>query len=151
MKSINNFMLRVSYLLLAGIVVVLMYEVILRTFFPSSTTWYLEVSSLLGACCGTLGAAYLLQEEGHLGVDIVLERLSPKHKNGMLFFTSVFGVLITLIIVIMLIVEIVWTFKLGKLTDNARIPIGPFQIVSTLGLLLLAVQFALRAKKYYYK
>lgn len=149
MKTINELMLKVTYLLIIGIVVVIMWEVIGRSFFHAPTSWYLEVASLLGACSATLAAAYVLQEEAHLGVDFIIDRLPPKWRDGSLFVTSVFGLIITLIIVVMLSKEIGWSLKQHRVTDNAILPISPFQIVSTLGLALLAIQFGIRARKHY--
>ena len=151
MRAINNLMVKITYLIITAIIVVLMYEVIARSLFNASTTWYLEVASLLGACGATLAAAYVLQEEAHLGVDFVIEHLPQKWHNLMLFITSIFGLIITIIIVIMLGIETVWSFKMGRLTDNAMLSFSPFQAVSNLGLLLFAVQFGVRAKKYYRK
>ncbi|MCF8073147.1 MAG: TRAP transporter small permease subunit [Desulfarculaceae bacterium] len=144
-------MLKVTYVLLVGIIAVIMYEIIGRSFFHSPTSWYLEVASLLGACVATLAAAYVLQEEAHLGVDFVIDRMPPKWRNGMLCIQSIFGFMITGIIVTMMVKEIAWSINLNRLTDNAMIPVCSFQIVSTLGLLLLAVQFVIRMKKYYVK
>ncbi|RJX36020.1 MAG: TRAP transporter small permease [Desulfarculus sp.] len=149
MKTINNLMLKVTYLLIIGIVVVIMWEVIGRSFLHAPTSWYLEVASLLGACSATLAAAYVLQEEAHLGVDFIIDRLPAKWRDAMLSITSIFGLIITLVIVIMLTKEIGWSLKQHRVTDNAILPISPFQIASTLGLVLLAVQFGIRARKHF--
>lgn len=151
MRYINNLMLKATYVLLVGIIIVISYEIVARSFFNAPTSWYLEVASLLGSCVATLAAAYVLQEEAHLGVDFVVERLPPKWHNFMLFVGSIFGMIITLIIVVMLGKEAAWSLKLSRLTDNAMIPVSIFQIIANLGLALFAIQFGVRAKKYYAK
>lgn len=151
MRTINEWMVKITYGLITAIVVVIMWEVIARSFFHAPTSWYLEVASLLGACTATLAAAYVLQEEAHLGVDFIIDRLPPKWQNGLLCVTSIFGVIITMVIVIMLGLETSWSISLHRVTDNAMLPISPVQILSNLGLLLLAVQFGIRAKKHYVK
>lgn len=151
MRAINELMVKITYVLIIGIVVVIMWEVIARSFFHAPTSWYLEVASLLGACTATLAAAYVLQEEAHLGVDFITDRLPPKWQNGLLCITSIFGVIITMVIVIMLALETAWSVSLHRVTDNAVIPLFPVQILSNLGLFLMAVQFVIRARKYYLK
>lgn len=151
MRFINELAVKITYVLISCIVLVIMWEVIARSVFNSPTSWYLEVASLLGACSATLAAAYVLQQEAHLGVDFIIDRLSPKWHNRMLVITSVFGALVTLVIIVMLALETQWSIKLHRVTDNASLPLFPFQILANLGLLLLAVQFVIRARKYYLK
>ncbi len=147
MRAINSLMLKLTYMIIVAIILVISYEVIARSFFNAPTSWYLEVASLLQALGATLAGAYLLQEDSHLGVDFLTDRLSERWKNRLLLINSSFGAIITAVIAYIFAKECLWSFSLTRVTDNAFLPIAPFQAISCFGIALLSVQFVLRAKK----
>jgi len=151
MKRLNGILLYVSYFLMGIILLIILWEVIARSFFNAPTSWALEVASLFQAVVATLCAAYVLQEEAHLGVDFLTEMLSEKGRNWTLFITSIASVFITGYFAYALGKDILWSMKLGKVTENAMIPISPFQIACCFGLILLGVQFMVRAGKHYHQ
>jgi len=56
------------------------YDIILRYFFHSSTVWAYELTWMLYAAFFLMGGAYTLKEKGHVRVDILFSRFTPKRK-----------------------------------------------------------------------
>lgn len=82
-------------ILIPAMVVVLAIEVVARYAFQSPTVWAHETSIFLYGYCGMLAGAYTLKHRGHINVDILYSRLSPRKKailnvlTGFLFFLMV--------------------------------------------------------------
>ncbi len=60
-----------------AIALLVTYEVLARTFFGSTTGWVNDVSTYLMGFIAFGGAAYALAEGAHVGVDLVVTRVSP--------------------------------------------------------------------------
>ncbi len=60
-----------------AIALLVTYEVLARTFFGSTTSWVNDVSTYLMGFIAFGGAAYALAEGAHVGVDLVVTRVSP--------------------------------------------------------------------------
>jgi len=67
----------------------LFMEVILRYFFNSPTVWANELAQMLFGAYAILAGGYILRTGGHVNVDILYSRLSPKTKAGLDVFTSI--------------------------------------------------------------
>ena len=74
------------------------YEVVARYLLNRPTAWMLEVVeyALLYLCF--LGATWVLKEEGHIKMDLVLNRLNPRVQVWLNIITSFIGVIICLVI-----------------------------------------------------
>lgn len=59
---------------------VMAYEVFCRYILGSPTDWALEVSTYLLTATVTLGGAYTLREQAHVGMELVYTRLSPQRR-----------------------------------------------------------------------
>lgn len=60
-----------------AIALLVSYEVLARNFFGSTTGWVNDVSTYLMGFIAFGGAAYALAEGAHVGVDLVVTRVSP--------------------------------------------------------------------------
>lgn len=60
-----------------AIALLVTYEVLARTFFGSTTGWVSDVATYLMGFIAFGGAAYALAEGAHVGVDLVVTRVSP--------------------------------------------------------------------------
>ena len=79
----------------AGIVVamltfVIMYEIIARYVFNAPTVWAHELTTFIYGACWILAGAYALQEQAHVNMNIIYDRLSPRGKAIMDVVTSTF-------------------------------------------------------------
>jgi TRAP-type mannitol/chloroaromatic compound transport system permease small subunit len=76
----------VSYLVLAFIGVIL-YEIFVRYLFNSPTIWAHEVSQMLYGTYVILLGGYLQQRNGHVNVDILYNRFTPRTRAIINLFT----------------------------------------------------------------
>jgi TRAP-type mannitol/chloroaromatic compound transport system permease small subunit len=66
-----------SWLSLA-LIFAITYDVAARYLFSAPTVWSYDISYMLGGSLMVLGGAYTLLHRGHVSVDIVYSRLSPR-------------------------------------------------------------------------
>jgi C4-dicarboxylate transporter DctM subunit len=78
---------------------IVFYEIVMRAFFNSPTTWVLEYSIYMLIATGFLGAGYLTKLGGHVCVDVITSRLSDKTKAVLDFVTHLWSIGFTLILV----------------------------------------------------
>jgi len=72
------------------IIVLLMYEIILRYFFDLPTIWVHETSKLLFGACSVLMGAYCLLHNQHIRIDVFYARFSPRMRAAIDCFTMLF-------------------------------------------------------------
>ena len=72
-----------------AIALLVTYEVVARTFFASTTGWVNDVSEYLMGLIAFGGAAYALAEGAHVGVDLVVTRVSPGVRRVLAWLTDV--------------------------------------------------------------
>ncbi len=74
-------------------------DVILRYAFNSPISWSLEICEYILVGIVSLGMAWLLKEEGHVKIDLVLHQLSPRAQGLVDGVTSVLGTAAVAVIV----------------------------------------------------
>ena len=89
---------------LGGILIILTMfgvciDVVLRYFFSRPIFWMVEVTAYSLLYITFLGAAWLLKREGHVKMDLVLTRLKPRAQATLNVITSIFGIIICLVLV----------------------------------------------------
>lgn len=67
------------------------YEVIMRYCLNRPTTWVTEITSYSLLFITFLAAPWLLKQDGHVRVDILLDRLSPKTQAAFHLISSILG------------------------------------------------------------
>lgn len=85
--AISKWSGKVVMLLIIPMILVTVYDVILRYLFRSPTAWAYEISWMTYAAFFILGGAYTLVEDSHIGVDIIFRKFSPKTQ---LFLKAIF-------------------------------------------------------------
>ena len=73
-------------------------EVILRYFLNRPLIWVVQVTENSLLYIAFLGAAWVLKREGHVKMDLVLNRLNPATQYLMNSITSIIGAIICLVI-----------------------------------------------------
>jgi TRAP-type C4-dicarboxylate transport system permease small subunit len=106
----------------------------LRGFFNKPIPGTFELSQYILAIFILLGAAYTQQVKGHVGVDFVTSRLSPRLRAICEIFTTLLSLLIIAIVVWQGWVEGI-TEK--AVSDQLRIPQYPFRVLVAVGGFLL--------------
>ncbi len=137
-----------------GLVIIMMLSifanVVSRELFGTSIVWVLELSQYSLCYITFLVATWLLREEGHVKMDLVLNRLKAAHQAALNAATSIIGALLSLI-----------TFWYGMLTtwdmfqrgaflpeSLLKTPVGPLLAIIPVAGFLLFIQFLRRAVGY---
>ena len=79
----------VAFLMLPTLVII-MWEIIMRYFFNAPSLWAYEISLFMYGSYIALGAAYTLLVRGHVNVDILWGRLSPRWRSIVDVVTAAF-------------------------------------------------------------
>jgi TRAP-type C4-dicarboxylate transport system permease small subunit len=130
----------VSGLFIFGIMIISNYEIIMRYGISSPTRWSFEVSTYLFIVGVFLGAAYTQTEHGHVSVDLVTSRLSPKVR-GVLAIVSYLATLVYLVLFALATWGEAWLSYTRDFhsTTVMRIPLFPIQVWIPIGIILLAL------------
>jgi C4-dicarboxylate transporter DctQ subunit len=117
-------------------------------YFARPTTWVAEISSILVLWIPFMVAAWVLRKDGHVKMDLLVERLSPGTQALINFITSLAGVVVMLIVAVAgLMTTIYW---IGNRTPTMlMLPRSPIIGIIFFGSLLFAVQFLIRALENY--
>ncbi|UCF83682.1 MAG: TRAP transporter small permease [Desulfobacteraceae bacterium] len=144
-----NVMTFLAGILLVFIMLSVCLEVILRSFINRPQIWVTEVTECLLLYITFLGTAWLLREEGHVKVDIVLNRLKPQTTAFLGIISSIMGVLVSITLTIYGF-NVTWDyFQRGIYTPTAlEIPVYLILLIIPIGSLMLFIQFIRRTGKF---
>ena len=125
-------------------------EVILRYFLNRPQVWVTEVTECLLLYVTFLGSAWLLREEGHVQVDIVLNRLKPASAAFLGIISSLIGLFVSIVLAIYGF-DVTWDYyRRGIYTPSAmEIPVSAILVIIPIGSLLLFVQFTRRTVMFF--
>ncbi len=99
------------------------YEVFMRYFLDSPTIWTVEVSRFTLVYITFLGAAWVLKIDGHVRIDIVLNRLNPRINALVNVIHSIISAIVCLVVVWYGVVVTMESFQLGyRLETELRTP-----------------------------
>lgn len=140
-----NGMIFLAGLLLVFIMLSVCLEVIMRYFLNRPQVWVTEVIECLLLYITFLGSAWLLREEGHIRVDVVINRVG--RRTGALF--GIIGSIIGLFVSLTLAVygfRLTWDYFLrGIYTPTAlEIPVSAVLIIIPVGSFVLLLEFVRR-------
>ena len=123
------------------VAVVIAYEILMRTFFSRPTVWASESTVF---ACGLIylwGGAWALQEDKHVRIDMLYNKLSPKRQALVDCFTYLFFSLYILVMLKATWIYMAESVQLRESTTSAwDPPIYPMKIAMTLSLILLFLQ-----------
>ena len=125
------------------------FDVAMRFLVNRPQLWVLEIAEYILLGVTFLGAAYVLREEGHVKVEMVLSRLKPKTQAIVNAGTSIVGAIACLTLV-RYSAQVTWElFRTGAYTNTPlEAPKFPLFAVIALGCFLFCLQFLIRAHKY---
>lgn len=140
-ESAEDWIGKAVSMLLMPMVGLLVYEVVSRYAFNAPTIWAHETSKFMYGTTGILLGAYTLRHRGHVTLDIVYRRLSPRKQAIMDSITAV--------IFFILLGVLLWkswgiaynSLMIGEHTDSPwGPPIFPVKLMIPLGATLMIVQ-----------
>jgi len=154
-KSVGCFDRVLNYLagagatLIFGMMLIVSLEVVMRYILHRPQIWVVEVGEYILVWLTFLGAAWILRDEGHVKVDILYDRVSPKLQALFGIVSSLLGMFVCLIF-FLYGSRVVWDmFKSWELDPRSQIgmPKGPLLIIIPLCSLPLFIQFAKRGHR----
>lgn len=128
--------------MILGIIGTIGYEVVSRYFFNKPTAWAHELSTMLfGSYCILVGA-YTHLNNGHVRMDALYRRLSPKMQAKFDFFT---GIPALCFLIIFFIIVTQFAIKSWKIREFSSMtswapPLYPLKMAIAVGVLLLIFQ-----------
>lgn len=135
--------------LVAFLMLVVSADVFMRYFLNRPIFWTIEVTQYAMVFILFLGAAWLLREEGHVVMDVLINRLGQRYRNLTNVFTSVLGAIVCLLITWYGVKVNIDYIKMDYMySATLEIPAFLLQAVVPLGTFLLFIQFLRRAYGY---
>lgn len=139
--SLNERVGKNSGWLIVPLILLVVYDVTLRYVFNRPTVWAWDINiQLLGALV-ILGGGYTLLHGGHIGVDVLVIRLSPRKRAIVDLITSVFFFFGVGVLMWKAVVDTLFSLQIReRYTSVFAPPIYPFKILMVVGILLLLLQ-----------
>ena len=142
---INIIMVVVSAILLLGLTFIVGADITLRYLFNRPLGWVKEVSEYILVGLGFLVAAWILKDDGHVKMDLVLNKVGSRVQTMMNIITSIISTIIVFIMTWFALRVIVDFYRTKLVAPSVLEP--PKWILLTpifVGCLLLAIQFIRR-------
>lgn len=133
-RRINYVVCAVGMVMIIPLMLLTFADVMLRGFFNKPIAGTFELSQYILAIFILLGAAYTQQVRGHVGVDFLTSRLSPRRRALCEIVTTLLSLFIIAIVIWQGWVEGI-TEK--SVSDQLRIPQYPFRVLVAVGGFLL--------------
>ena len=145
----NGILVFLAALFLAFITLSVSTEIVMRYFLNRSIIWVVEISEYSILWVVFLSTAWVLRNEGHVKMDLVLSRLKPRNQTLLNIITSVVGAIVCFILV--------W-YGAGVTLDHflrgagklrmIEVPAAAIMVIIPIGCFLLFLQFLRRAYGY---
>ncbi|RLB05231.1 MAG: hypothetical protein DRG83_02965 [Deltaproteobacteria bacterium] len=138
----------IASLLLAFSVLAVCVDVVLRYFFNRPIGWVLQVTEYILLYIPFLAATWVLREEAHVKVDLLVNRLSPRIQLFLNFVTSIIGALVMLALSYYgLQVTVDFYIRNVPTLEYYKIPEWIVLLAIPMGSSLMFIQFLRRAYK----
>jgi TRAP-type mannitol/chloroaromatic compound transport system permease small subunit len=130
-----------SQYLVFGMMGILLYESISRTIFNQPHIWVVEVAQFTMAAYYLLGGGYSMILDGHVRMDLLYGRWSPRTRAVM---DSITGVVLLFYLVILLygaISSVEYALRYNQVNYSSwGPPLAPIKIIMAIGILLMLLQ-----------
>lgn len=146
----TNYLLAIlAGVILVSLMLVVTYDIAVRYFLGRPLIWTVEITGYALLYVTFLAAAWLLSKDGHVRMDLLINRLNPGAQAMLNTITSVIGAIICLIIA-WFGVKVTWgTFQMGYLmSSELRPPQFLILLIIPVGSFLLFIQFLRRSYGY---
>ncbi len=142
---INIVMIILSAVFLLGMTFIVGADITLRYLFLRPLGWVKEVSEYILVVLGFLVAAWILKDDGHVKMDLVISKVSPKTQTLLNIITSTISTFVVLIIALFS-ARVIVQFHQTKLVAPTVLEPQKWILLTPifLGSLLLAIQFMRR-------
>ena len=138
-ESISQAVNTVATGVLAAMVALTAADVFLRYAFRRPILGTTELTEFGVLVLGFLGLAWCAVKGGHLKVDLVMSRFSPRLQAIVNSFTYLAGLVVCIIIAWRSFLEAMELKRLNLVSDHLEVPHFPFYLVLALGVALLCL------------
>jgi len=145
LDQVNIIMVVISTVLILGLTFIVGADITLRYVFLRPLGWVKEVSEYILVALGFLVAAWILKDDGHVKMDLLLNKVSPKVQTVMNIITSTMSVLVMLIVTWFTLRVMADFYRTRLVTPSVLEPPKWVLLIPIfVGSLLLAIQFIRR-------
>ena len=139
--TINEWMAKYFSWLIIPLTVIVTIDVTLRYVFNRPTIWAWDINVQLLGLLAILGAGYALRHGAHVGVDVLVVRLSPR-KRAILDLITALVFFLGIGVLLWKTSSGAWTSLLKRevYTSYLSPPIYPFKMLMAVGVLFLLLQ-----------
>ena len=136
-------------ILIVFIMLAVSADVIMRYFLNRPTVWLIEISEYCLLFITFMSAGWVLKREGHVKMDLMLNRLSSRRRTLLNTITSITGT-ITCLAIVWFGAVVTWEFyQIGYFTHSElKLPKFIFLLIITIGMFFLSIQFIKRTYGY---
>ncbi len=142
---INTLMVILSAVFFLGLTFIVGADITLRYLFLRPLGWVKEVSEYILVALGFLVAAWILKDDGHVKMDLVISKVNPKTQTLMNIITSMISTLVLLVIALFS-ARVTLQFYQTRLVAPTVLEPQKWILLTPifLGVVLLAIQFIRR-------
>ncbi len=119
---------------------IVVYAVLARYLFKRPIGWSEEIAVYLMVWVVFLGAAYTLKENAHIGVDILISRLSASPKKGVLIFHYLMGIVLMSILFLKGVDMAAFTLQMNSHSIAIEFPLVIPHLAVPVGAAILVLQ-----------
>ena len=146
LDRVVNFFALLAVLIMAFVLLAVNSDIVMRYFLNNPSKWVTEVSEYAILWMTFFASAWVLKNEKHVVMDIILIRVRPGIRNTINMVTSLFGAALCLIVTWYGIVVTLDLFQRKVLLSSSIDPMAyPLFTIIPIGSFLLAIQFIIRA------
>jgi len=145
LDQVNIIMVVISTILILGLTLIVGADITLRYVFLRPLGWVKEVSEYILVALGFLVAAWILKDDGHVKMDLLLNKVNPKVQTVMNIITSIMSALVVLIVTWFTLRVMADFYRTKLVTPSVLEPPKWILLIPIfVGSLLLAIQFIRR-------
>lgn len=128
-------------------------DIVGRQFFRAAQGWAIEISEYSLVYLAFLGAAWLLREDGHIKVEILVERFSARRAAMIGMGTSFLGIVVTASLAYFGATTTIEEYLAGTVLTESPLkpPLYPLLLPIPIGAAALCVQFVRRTYRYFFQ
>jgi TRAP-type mannitol/chloroaromatic compound transport system permease small subunit len=129
-------------MLIFPMVLIVLYEVLMRYLFNAPTSWGFEATTFLYGIHYMLGFGYTLKYNGHVKVDVFVSLLSARKQTLISLLTHLIFFIPVYVLLSWGSIKFAWTSIQGleKSWTSWAPPIYPFKTLMALGFIMLLIQ-----------
>ncbi|MBI2832407.1 MAG: TRAP transporter small permease [Chloroflexi bacterium] len=127
-------------LLVLALMVMVTADVTMRKVLTKPFLGVFEVSGFALGAIIWFGFAYTFREKGHVRMDLLFERLSPRSQLAIEVFSSLLALGLMALILWQSILAALLAYRINEISTILRLPIGIVRMIVPLGALVVCLQ-----------